>query len=57
MNDDSLINTMLIVILVLGVLCIIFAIVGVDAAPDKIKDTNCIYYEEQIYCLQESEGE
>ncbi len=52
MNDDTLFNIMLITIIILGVLCIIFAIVGEDAAPDKIKDTNCIYYEEQIYCLK-----
>jgi hypothetical protein len=29
----------------------------VNTKPKEIKDTNCIYYEEQIYCLQENEGE
>ena len=27
----------------------------VNTKPKEIKDTNCVYYEEQIYCLQESE--
>ena len=29
----------------------------VNTKPREIKNTKCIYYEEQIYCLQESEGE
>ena len=28
----------------------------VNAKPREIKNTECVYYEEQIYCLQESEG-
>lgn len=29
----------------------------VNTKPKEIKDTKCIYYEKQIYCLQENEGE
>lgn len=29
----------------------------VNTKPEEIKDTKCMYYEEQIYCLQENTSE
>lgn len=29
----------------------------VNAKPREIKNTKCVYYEEQIYCLQENTNE
>lgn len=28
-----------------------------NTKPREIKNTKCVYYEEQIYCLKESESE
>ena len=45
-----------------ALLCLVIIFVGIligawiaskEYIPSKIKDTNCIYYEEQIYCLKE----
>lgn len=38
-----------------SVLFFVLFISANNKLPDEIKDTNCIYYENQIYCLQESE--
>ena len=52
-EDDGM--TIFCVIIFLAVLFFCLFISSEIKLPDEIKDTNCIYYEKQIYCLQESE--
>lgn len=52
MNDDNFTIFVLLVITFVSWTCLI---VAVCTLPTKVKDTNCIYYKEQIYCLKESE--
>ena len=54
MKDDNFAIFILLVILFITWMCLIIA---VCMQPTKVKNTNCIYHNEQIYCLQESEGE
>lgn len=51
-NDDIVFAIIFILMFIAGLFFILFICVK-DELPDKIKDTNCIYYEEQIYCLKE----
>ena len=51
-NEDFLLRTIGILIFIIAIYFILF-ICANNKLPDEIKDTNCIYYEERIYCLQE----
>lgn len=46
-----------VIFVLLFIICLFFTayIFAVNKLPDKIKDTNCIYYEEQVYCLKGGE--
>lgn len=53
-DDDMTLTIIGFVVFIVGLFLTLF-ICAENKLPDEIKDTNCIYYEEQIYCLQESE--
>ena len=55
MFEDDMESTIIGVSIFTSVLFFILFICAESKLPDEIKDTNCIYYENQIYCLQESE--
>ena len=53
--EDILFKVIFVLIFIVGLFFILF-VFAKNELPDKIKDTNCIYYEEQIYCLQENKN-
>lgn len=50
-NEDFLIT----IILALTFALLIIVLIAYNESPDKIKDTNCIHYNNQIFCLKEDE--
>ena len=52
LDDDFYFKIIFILIFIICLFFILF-ITTLNEAPDKIKDTNCIYYKEKIYCLKE----
>lgn len=50
---DFMSKTIMVLIFIICLFFTLFIFTN-NELPDKIKDTNCIYYEEQVYCLQEN---
>jgi len=47
-NDDFVVFILLVIVFVSWA----FLLIAIFTHPTKVKDSNCIYYNEQIYCLK-----
>lgn len=57
MFDDDFYLYLLFLAISVGIFFFVLFLCVCNKLPDEIKDTNCIYYKEQIYCLKENQND